>query len=109
MNQNRSCPGCGEPLGDHVYKCRNCGELAVKKQRSLDMNELPGEDLFYVDKYSAVLLVIITFFLSPIAILTGTFLLFHDDEYRRDVGQMMVTGGLIATVVWAIVYFGWLS
>ncbi|MEK5058576.1 hypothetical protein ACFSVM_06100 [Paenibacillus shunpengii] len=108
MNQKRSCAGCGEPLDEHAFKCKNCGELAVKKQKSLDINELPGDELFYVDRYSAVLLVILTIVLSPIAILVGTFLLFHDDEYRRDVGQMMVTGGLIVTVVWAIVYFGWL-
>lgn len=106
MNPNRSCPGCGEPLDEHVFKCRNCGELAVKKQQSLDMNELPGEELFYLDKYSVVLLVILTIVLSPIAILTGTFLLFHDDEYRRDVGKMIVTGGLIVTFILAIIIFG---
>ncbi|MCM3783038.1 hypothetical protein M3231_08615 [Neobacillus mesonae] len=102
MDQRRQCAQCGERLENNVFKCKNCGELAVKKSKTLNVNDLPGEDLFYLDGYSAILLILLTILLPPIAALTGTLMLFHDDGYRRDVGKLMVTGGLIMTVIYGV-------
>ncbi|SEK19465.1 hypothetical protein [Paenibacillus sp. OK003] len=49
-------------------------------------------DELILDRYSIVLLVLMTLFLAPVAMTVGGVMLFNDNTYKQDTGKLLVTG-----------------
>ncbi|WP_128101338.1 hypothetical protein [Paenibacillus sp. DCT19] len=59
-----------------------------------------------LDRYSIVLLVIITIFFPPIAIIIGGVMLFSDHPYKKDTGKLLVTSAIVFMIVFIFIFIG---
>ncbi|MCZ1267083.1 hypothetical protein [Paenibacillus tundrae] len=62
-------------------------------------------DEFILDRYSIVLLVLMTLFLPPVAMTIGGLMLFNDNTYKQDTGKLLVTGAFVVMVILIIILF----
>ncbi|WP_211747607.1 zinc ribbon domain-containing protein [Paenibacillus sp. Marseille-Q4541] len=99
----RTCPYCKETVSSDAIKCSHCGEMITKQMPRQDVYASAG-DVFYLDRYSSILLIIVTLVVPMAAIIIGSILLFHDDTYRRDTGKLMVTIAIILCIIYLILF-----
>ncbi|GGH59122.1 hypothetical protein GCM10008014_32410 [Paenibacillus silvae] len=102
---SRECSYCHESMAADEFKCKSCGNMVTTKTAKPKQPYMLEYEESILDRYSMMLLVLITLFLSPIAVTIGGVLLFNDYASKRDAGKILVTAGLIMMIVHVILYF----
>ncbi|MHA7581353.1 hypothetical protein ACX12E_13270 [Paenibacillus vandeheii] len=101
----RVCSYCHEEMAEDEFKCKSCGNLVVTKTAVPDQPYMTEYEESVLDQYSMVLLVLITLFLPPVAVVIGGVMLFNDSMYKRDTGKLLVTGAFVVMVILTIILF----
>lgn len=102
---SRECSYCHQPMREDEFKCKSCGNMVTTKTAKPDQPYMSEYEESTLDRYSMVLLVIITLFFAPIAMTIGGILLFNDYASKRDAGKILVTASLIMIVIYMILFF----
>jgi len=99
----RVCSYCQREMAEDEFKCKACGNLVETKTAPPERVYMQEEGT-PLDRYSIVLLVIMTLVFAPIAMTIGGVLLFHEDPYRRDTGKLIVTGSVVVMAILFLVF-----
>ena len=102
---HRVCSYCHEDMAEDEFKCKSCGNLVATKTAIPEQPYMTEYEESVLDRYSIVLLVLITLFLPPVAMTIGGVMLFDDSVYKRDTGKMLVTGAFVIMVILTILLF----
>ena len=102
---SRECSYCHKPMAADEFKCKSCGNMVTTKTAKPEQPYMMGYEETVLDRYSIVLLVIITLLFAPIAMAIGGVLLFNNDAIKRDAGKILVTSSLIMVIIYVILFF----
>ncbi|WP_145410522.1 hypothetical protein [Paenibacillus xylanexedens] len=103
---SRVCSYCEKPMGADEFKCKSCGNLVATKTAQPERSHMTEDYNPILDRYSIVLLVIITIFFPPIAIIIGGVMLFSDHPYKKDTGKLLVTSAIVFMIVFIFIFIG---
>ncbi|MEC0110497.1 hypothetical protein P4H27_26350 [Paenibacillus taichungensis] len=101
----RVCSYCHEKMAENEFKCKSCGNLVTTKTVQPEQPHMIENDELILDRYSIVLLVLMTLFLPPVAMTIGGVMLFSDNTYKQDTGKLLVTGAFVVMVILTIILF----
>ena len=62
----RECSYCHQPMGKDEFKCKSCGNMVTTKTAKPNQPYMVEYEESILDRYSMVLLVILTVFLRPL-------------------------------------------
>ncbi|MEC0127938.1 hypothetical protein [Paenibacillus pabuli] len=102
---SRVCSYCHKGMAEDEFKCKSCGNLVATKTALPEQPNMTEYEEPVLDRYSVVLLVLITLFLPPVAMTIGGVKLFDDSAYKRDTGKILVTGAFVIMVILTIILF----
>jgi hypothetical protein len=92
-------------MADDEFKCKSCGNLVATRTILPEQPYMIENDESVLDRYSMVLLVLMTLFLPPVAMTIGGVMLFNDNTYKQDTGKLLVTGAFVVMVILTIILF----
>ncbi|MEY8744923.1 hypothetical protein AB9M62_37190 [Bacillales bacterium AN1005] len=78
----------------------------LPKQRSLSEHIMAEDYSPILDRFAIVLLVVITIFFPPIAMIIGGVMLFNDHPYKKDTGKLLVTSAMVLMIVFIFIFIG---
>ncbi|KOY13389.1 hypothetical protein [Paenibacillus xylanivorans] len=101
----RVCSYCHEKMAEDEFKCKSCGNLVATRTILPEQPYMIENDESVLDRYSMVLLVLMTLFLPPVAMTIGGVMLFDDNTYKQDTGKLLVTGAFVVMFILTIILF----
>ncbi|MGR6543139.1 hypothetical protein [Paenibacillus tundrae] len=103
---SRACSYCEKPMGADEFKCKSCGNLVATKTAQPERTHMAEDYSPILDRFAIVLLVVITIFFPPIAMIIGGVMLFNDHPYKKDTGKLLVTSAMVLMIVFIFIFIG---